>query len=80
MGNQAIHKCSLYIMDLQVCVFKTMATEREQTHRQTHRQTDIDTVRTVKTEGPKILSNDIFYLLTLININDCKNNIRISIC
>ena len=33
-------------------------------HRQTHEQTD----RKVKTEGPKILSNDIFYLNVIIGV------------
>ena len=43
-------------MDRQVCVIKTVA-YRARTDRQTQGQTD----RKVKSEGPKILSNDIFY-------------------
>ena len=50
-------------MDLQVCVIKTvMYRARTDTDTQTDRLTD----REVKTEGPKILSNDIFYLQTVI--------------
>ena len=48
-------------MDGQVYVFKTV-TYRARTDRHTHGQT----YRKVKTEGPKILSNDIFYFKTVI--------------
>ena len=34
--------------------------------RQTHRHTDTGTDKSLKTEGPKILSNDIFYFRTVI--------------
>ena len=44
-------------MDRQVCVIQTVP-NRVPTDRQTHGQTD----RKVKTEGPKILSNDVFTL------------------
>ena len=37
-----------------------------QTHRQTDRHTDTWTDKSLKTEGPKILSNDIFYFRTVI--------------
>ena len=37
-----------------------------QTHRQTHRHTGTWTDKSLKTEGPKILSNDIFYFRTVI--------------
>ena len=54
-------------VDRQVCVIKTVAyslrTDRH-THRHTH--TDTGTDKSLKTEGPKILSNDIFYFRTVI--------------
>ena len=34
--------------------------------RRTHRHTDTGTDKSLKTEGPKILSNDIFYFRTVI--------------
>ena len=36
------------------------------TDRQTDRQIDTGTDKSLKTEGPKILSNDIFYFRTVI--------------
>ena len=54
-------------VDRQGCVIKTVAyslrTDR-QTH--THTHTDTGTDKSLKTEGPKILSNDIFYFRTMI--------------
>ena len=48
-------------VDRQVCVIKTVAVRlRTDTH--THTRTD----KSLKTEGPKILSNDIFYFRTVI--------------
>ena len=48
-------------MDRQVSVIKTVAYRaRTDTH------TDTGTDRKVKTEGPKILSNDIFYFKTVV--------------
>ena len=48
-------------MDRQVCVIKTVA-YRARTATHTHARTD----KSLKTEGPKILSiNDIFYLRTV---------------
>ena len=37
-----------------------------QTNTQTHRHTDTGTHKSLKTEGPKILANDIFYFRTVI--------------
>ena len=37
-----------------------------QMNRQTHRHTDTGTDKSLKTEGPKILSNDMFYFKTVI--------------
>ena len=37
-----------------------------QTHRHTDRDTDTWTDKSLKTEGPKILSNDIFHFRTVI--------------
>ena len=48
-------------MDRQVCVIKTLA-YRVWTDRQTHTGTD----KSLKTGGPKILSNYIFYFKTVI--------------
>ena len=57
LRHQAVHECNLNT-DRQVCVVKTVAyrarTDRHTDTRHTDRQK-------VKTEGPKILSNDIFY-------------------
>ena len=47
-------------MDRQVCVIKTLA-YRARTDRHTHGQTKVK-----KTEGPKILSNYIFYFKNVI--------------
>ena len=44
-------------MDRQVCVIKTVAYRA---------RTDTRTDKKVKTEGPKILSNDIFYFKTVV--------------
>ena len=49
-------------MDGQVCVIKTVAYRAR-----TDTQTDTDRQK-VKTEGPKILSNDIFYFNTVMII------------
>ena len=48
-------------MDRQVCVIKTVAYRLE-----TDRHTDGWTDKSLKTEGPMILSNDIFYFKTVI--------------
>ena len=48
-------------MDRQVCVIKTVAYSLR-----TDRHTDTWTDKSLKTEGPKILSNDIFYFRTVI--------------
>ena len=56
-------------VDRQVCVIKTVAVRLRtdgHTDTQTHRQTDTGTDKSLKTEGPKILSNDIFYFRTVI--------------
>ena len=54
--HQAVHECNLN-MDRQVCVIKTVA----------HRVwTETRTDKSLKTEGPKILSTDIFYFRTVI--------------
>ena len=58
--NQAVHERNLN-MDQQICGTKTVA-YRARTDRQTQAQTD----KKVKTEGPRILSNDIFYFRTVI--------------
>ena len=48
-------------VDRQCCVIKTVAySMRTDTH------TDTWTDKSLKTEGPKILSNDIFYFRTVI--------------
>ena len=58
-------------MDRQVCVIKTVA-YRARTDRQMDRQTDRQTEK-LKTERPKILSNDIFYFKTVIIGGPIKN-------
>ena len=52
-------------VDRQSCVIKTVAYSLR-TDRQIDRQTDTWTEKSLKTEGPKMLSNDIFYLRTVI--------------
>ena len=52
-------------VDRQGCVIKTVAYSLR-TDRQTDRHTDTGTDKSLKTEGPKILSNDIFYFRTVI--------------
>ena len=52
-------------VDWQGCVIKTEA-YRANTDRQTDTQTDTGTDKSLKTEGPKILSNDNFYFRTVI--------------
>ena len=52
-------------VDRQVCVIKTVA-YRVNTDTQTHRHTDTWTDKTLKTEGPRILSNDIFFFKKVI--------------
>ena len=68
LRHQAVHIINLTV-DRQVCVIKTVAyslrTDRH-TDRQTDRHTDTWTDKSLKTEGPKILSNDIFYFRTVI--------------
>ena len=60
LRHQAVHECNLN-MDRQVCVIKTVA-YRAWTDRQNHRRTD----KSLKNEGPTILSNDIFYFKTVV--------------
>ena len=50
-------------VDRQGCVIKTVAV-RLRTDGHTDTQTDTGTDKSLKTEGPKILSNDIFYFKT----------------
>ena len=57
-------------MDRQVCVIKTVA-YRARTDRQTEARTD----KKVKTEGPIILSNDIFYFKNMMIIGGSIINI-----
>ena len=52
-------------VDRQGCVIKTVAYSLR-TDRQTDRITHTGTDKSLKTEGPKILSNDIFYFRTVI--------------
>ena len=52
-------------VDRQVCVIKTVAYSLR-TDRHTDRHTDTWTDKSLKTEGPIILSNDIFYFRTVI--------------
>ena len=60
LWHQAVHLMNLTV-DRQVCVIKTVAVRlRTDTH------TDTRTDKSLKTEGPKILSNDIFYFRTVI--------------
>ena len=65
LRHQADHMVNLN-MDQQVCVIKTVAYRANtdtQTDRQTHRHMDR---QKFKTEGPMILSIDIFYFKTVI--------------
>ena len=64
LWHQAVHIMNLTV-DRQVCVIKTLA-YRANTDRQTDRQTHTRTDKSLITEGPKILSNDIFYFRTVI--------------
>ena len=68
LRHQAVHECNLN-MDRQVCVIKTMA-YRAWTDRHNHRRMD----KSLKTEGPKILSNYIFYFKTVIFGGPIDNN------
>ena len=52
-------------VDRQGCVIKTVAYSLRR-DRHTKRHTDTGTDESLKTEGPKILSNDIFYFRTVI--------------
>ena len=52
-------------VDRQGCVIKTVAV-RLRTDGHTDTQTDTGTDKSLKTEGPKILSNYIFYLKSVI--------------
>ena len=57
---QAVHKFNLN-MDRQVCVIKTVAYRSR-----TDTQTDTRTDKIVKTEGPMIMSNNIFDFNTVM--------------
>ena len=59
-GHQAVDIMYLNV-DRQVCVIKTV-TYRANTDTHTDRHTDTWTDKNLKTEGPMILSNDIFTL------------------
>ena len=61
---QAVHITYLNA-DRQVCVIKTL-TYRARTDRHTDTHTHARTDKKVKTEGPKIFSNYIFYFKTAI--------------
>ena len=52
-------------VDRQGCVIKTVAYSLR-TDRHTDTQTHTGTDKSLKTEGPKILSKDIFYFRTVI--------------
>ena len=43
-----------------------LQSEHRHTHRHTHRHSDTCTDKSLKTEGPMILSNDIFFFKTVI--------------
>ena len=58
LWHQAVHLMNLTV-DRQVCVIKTVAYSLRT---DTHTRTD----KSLKTEEPKILSNDIFYFRTVI--------------
>ena len=60
LWHQAVHIMYLNV-DRQGCVIKTVAYSLR-----TDRHTDTGTDKSLKTEGPKILSNDIFYFRTVI--------------
>ena len=66
-------------VDRQVCVIKTVAyslrTDKH-TDRQRDTHTDTWTDKSLKTEGPKILSNDIFYLNVIIGVPTSDLDIR----
>ena len=64
LWHQAVHIMNLTV-DRQGCVIKTVAV-RLRTDGHTDTQTDTGTDKSLKTEGPKILSNDIFYFKTVI--------------
>ena len=81
LRNQDIHECNLN-MDRQVCVIKTVA-YRAWTDRQTDRQTHGTwTDKRLKTEGPKILSNYMFYFKTVIIGGPiiCRVNLSDRVC
>ena len=70
--HQAVQKFNLNI-DRQVCVIKTVAYRA---------RTDTHTIyaraeKKVKTEGPKILSNDIFYFKTVMIIGGPKRGLEL---
>ena len=65
LWHQAVHIMYLNV-DLQGCVIKTVA-YRARTDRQTRHMAHVTwTDKSLKTEGPKILSNYIFYFKTVI--------------
>ena len=66
LWHQAVHIMNLTV-DRQGCVIKTVAV-RLRTDRQTDTHTHTGTDKSLKTEGPKILSNfnDIFYFRIVI--------------
>ena len=64
LWHQAVHIMYLNV-DRQACVIKTVAYSLR-TDRHTDTQTETWTDKSLKTEGPKILSNDIFYFSTVI--------------
>ena len=59
LRHQAVYTGNIN-MDRQVCLIKPVAYRARTDIQQTDGQ------KKVKTEGPKILSNDIFYLMTVI--------------
>ena len=64
LWHQAVHIMNLTV-NRQVCVIKTVA-YRANTDTHTHRHTHTWTDKSLKTEGPMILSNDIFFFKTVI--------------
>ena len=64
LWHQAVHIMYLNV-GRQGCVIKTVAYSLR-TDRHTYTQTDTWTDKSLKTEGPKFMSNDIFYIRTMI--------------